>query len=383
MEHNKEKASELRSVSFLLLLLPFPISFLCSREILHIARPTVYDDHRNLLLSICTRISAKPIDDVDEDLLFCFVVLYNSVTMSNQQLLSKLIASLSTSSSSSPRCFFFFWWQHVLSGMWWLCIGSVYVRWLRPLWRVILWPTMRHFLASWTRSMCSGFSILRNGEVGNSLVAQYFLATPHPCFWSTESLIINPRWPWTLDHWSQSLDTNAISISADDLLIQSSLGASTLVTESYDRGSNINSTRGFPKLALPPTLKANLAIVHYYPSYDHSEIVHWWWWCNDPRAQRCLIVVADNSVLVFFCFELLGVICNSLSFFVGFGLFWFCAGAIELSILCDHYAREIAAYDIQTMRCDLYGQVKESVTSVFFHFISCTTAFNLVMQSYL
>jgi ubiquitin thioesterase OTU1 len=33
-------------------------------------------------------------------------------------------------------------------------------------------------------------------------------------------------------------------------------------------------------------------------------------------------------------------------------------GAIELSILCDHYAREIAAYDIQTMRCDLYGQGK-------------------------
>jgi hypothetical protein len=58
-------------------------------------------------------------------------------------------------------------------------------------------------------------------------------------------------------------------------------------------------------------------------------------------------------------------------------------GAIELSILCDHYAREIAAYDIQTMRCDLYGQVKECVTSVFFHFIICTTAFNLVMQSYL
>jgi hypothetical protein len=32
-------------------------------------------------------------------------------------------------------------------------------------------------------------------------------------------------------------------------------------------------------------------------------------------------VVADNSAFVFFCFELLGVICNSLSFFVGFGLF--------------------------------------------------------------
>jgi hypothetical protein len=60
----------------------------------------------NLMLSICTRISAKPIDDVDEDLLFCFVVPYNSVTMSNQQLLSKVIASLSYSSSSSPHCFF-------------------------------------------------------------------------------------------------------------------------------------------------------------------------------------------------------------------------------------------------------------------------------------
>ncbi|XP_050219997.1 OVARIAN TUMOR DOMAIN-containing deubiquitinating enzyme 2 [Mercurialis annua] len=31
-------------------------------------------------------------------------------------------------------------------------------------------------------------------------------------------------------------------------------------------------------------------------------------------------------------------------------------GAIELSILADHYGREIAAYDIQTTRCDLYGQ---------------------------
>ncbi|KAK6946905.1 OTU domain [Dillenia turbinata] len=31
-------------------------------------------------------------------------------------------------------------------------------------------------------------------------------------------------------------------------------------------------------------------------------------------------------------------------------------GAIELSILAEYYEREIAAYDIQTMRCDLYGQ---------------------------
>ncbi|VFQ58643.1 unnamed protein product [Cuscuta campestris] len=31
-------------------------------------------------------------------------------------------------------------------------------------------------------------------------------------------------------------------------------------------------------------------------------------------------------------------------------------GAIELSILAEYYSREIAAYDIQTTRCDLYGQ---------------------------
>lgn len=31
-------------------------------------------------------------------------------------------------------------------------------------------------------------------------------------------------------------------------------------------------------------------------------------------------------------------------------------GAIELSILSKYYGREIAAYDIQTLRCDLYGQ---------------------------
>ncbi|XP_024018615.1 ubiquitin thioesterase OTU1 isoform X1 [Morus notabilis] len=31
-------------------------------------------------------------------------------------------------------------------------------------------------------------------------------------------------------------------------------------------------------------------------------------------------------------------------------------GAIELSILAEHYGREIAAYDIQTARCYLYGQ---------------------------
>ncbi|KAJ7516009.1 hypothetical protein O6H91_22G038600 [Diphasiastrum complanatum] len=33
-------------------------------------------------------------------------------------------------------------------------------------------------------------------------------------------------------------------------------------------------------------------------------------------------------------------------------------GAIELSILSNYYGREIAAYDILTLRCDLYGQGK-------------------------
>uniref|UniRef100_A0A2P2LV57 Ubiquitin thioesterase OTU n=1 Tax=Rhizophora mucronata TaxID=61149 RepID=A0A2P2LV57_RHIMU len=42
-------------------------------------------------------------------------------------------------------------------------------------------------------------------------------------------------------------------------------------------------------------------------------------------------------------------------------------GAIELSILADYYGREIAAYDIQTTRCDLYGQV--SNTRMFYNVI--------------
>lgn len=33
-------------------------------------------------------------------------------------------------------------------------------------------------------------------------------------------------------------------------------------------------------------------------------------------------------------------------------------GAIELAILSEYYGREIAAYDIQTTRCDIYGQGK-------------------------
>ncbi|EYU34352.1 hypothetical protein ABFS82_11G034100 [Erythranthe guttata] len=34
-------------------------------------------------------------------------------------------------------------------------------------------------------------------------------------------------------------------------------------------------------------------------------------------------------------------------------------GAIELAILAEYYGREIAAYDIQNTRCDLYGQEKK------------------------
>lgn len=40
-------------------------------------------------------------------------------------------------------------------------------------------------------------------------------------------------------------------------------------------------------------------------------------------------------------------------------------GAIELSILSEYYRREIAAYDIQTSRCDLYGQVSPCHNFVF------------------
>lgn len=48
---------------------------------------------------------------------------------------------------------------------------------------------------------------------------------------------------------------------------------------------------------------------------------------------------------------------HSWSFLVNISLF---LGAIELSILAEYYGREIAAYDIQTARCYLYGQVSIS-----------------------
>lgn len=51
---------------------------------------------------------------------------------------------------------------------------------------------------------------------------------------------------------------------------------------------------------------------------------------------------------------------------------WF-EGAIELSILADYYGREIAAYDIQTTRCDLYGQVSSFLAS-FVHEILASSA---------
>jgi hypothetical protein len=44
-------------------------------------------------------------------------------------------------------------------------------------------------------------------------------------------------------------------------------------------------------------------------------------------------------------------------------------GAIELAILSDYYGREIAAYDIQTKRCDIYGQVLTSVSIYFVYHI--------------
>ena len=58
-----------------------------------------------------------------------------------------------------------------------------------------------------------------------------------------------------------------------------------------------------------------------------------------------------------FCFFFFNCL-KSFSFCTGL----FCEGAIELSILADYYGREIAAYDIQTTRCDVYGQVGVNMT---------------------
>ena len=53
-----------------------------------------------------------------------------------------------------------------------------------------------------------------------------------------------------------------------------------------------------------------------------------------------------------------------------------CKGAIELSILSEYYGREIAAYDIQTTRCDLYGQVSDLSSPL----CSCAKFVNLLIS---
>ena len=61
----------------------------------------------------------------------------------------------------------------------------------------------------------------------------------------------------------------------------------------------------------------------------------------------------------------------------------FCGeGAIELSILADYYGREIAAYDIQTTRCDLYGQVRSSNLLSYVHQFLANLAL-LIFSSFL
>ncbi|TXG67772.1 hypothetical protein EZV62_009047 [Acer yangbiense] len=58
------------------------------------------------------------------------------------------------------------------------------------------------------------------------------------------------------------------------------------------------------------------------------------------------------------------IVGNLLIYCADFYLIFCGEGAIELSILADYYGREIAAYDIQTIRCDLYGQEKKYLERV-------------------
>lgn len=77
---------------------------------------------------------------------------------------------------------------------------------------------------------------------------------------------------------------------------------------------------------------------------------------------RCLFQTSSRVFLFFLSFF-------SFSVFLAERYFVISTGAIELSILADYYGREIAAYDIQTTRCDLYGQV--SLVVSFHAYQSC------------
>ena len=88
-------------------------------------------------------------------------------------------------------------------------------------------------------------------------------------------------------------------------------------------------------------------------------------WISKPDkwgGKSLSFVMVDDAhgksvmVDVGYLFEHGALVTKSLNFFVGASL-----GAIELAILSDFYGREIAAYDIQTKRCDVYGQVWDRV----------------------
>ncbi|KDO62676.1 hypothetical protein CISIN_1g0286612mg, partial [Citrus sinensis] len=57
--------------------------------------------------------------------------------------------------------------------------------------------------------------------------------------------------------------------------------------------------------------------------------------------------------------------------------------AIELSILADYYGSEIAAYDIQTTRCDLYGQVSSFLESFVHEILASSALLNVPFSSVL
>lgn len=98
-----------------------------------------------------------------------------------------------------------------------------------------------------------------------------------------------------------------------------------------------------------------------------------WWPCDAVLVSNlscCHFLRFSVRVHVSFHTMLKPLVSNwSLLKWSDFDYFLLFTGAIELAILSDYYGREIAAYDIQTKRCDIYGQVSTTVSTYFVYYI--------------
>lgn len=176
--------------------------------------------------------------------------------------------------------------------------GRCFGRLLQPLWWVILQPTRKLFSANLTKIMSNGSLILRSGEVTSSSIG-FILQRMNLCgYYIMRNLFGLQRYQYCKMHVTRLSLPSSITFGLQQ------------------------------EFATIKKFKAHLVLIYILSNCTCMDVEH-----SNLNAKSSTVEM----------------ICNLSSTFV--------TGAIELAILSDYYGREIAAYDIQTTRCDLYGQV--------------------------